>query len=143
MDLEALRSNWALVVAAGLGFIVVVIVIVHLLGQTAGGKLRATLQDLKRARREEAKAMRSMQKAERLARRLHENAESIKPRHLQEAKEALQDARALAKIANDRVLVAQNHVHRVIHEEYPPKKQQRLRQKYLPPEIRDTKPFSF
>ncbi len=87
--------------------------------------------------------MKSVEKAEHVANRLNENAERAKPRHLQEAKDALQDARALAKIANDRILIAENHVRRVIHEEFPPVKQEALRQKYLSDPARDKKPFTF
>jgi DNA-binding phage protein len=143
MDLELLKVNWALAIAAMLGLVILVIVIVQLIGRTAAGQLRAKVKGLAEARLEEAKAIQAVEKAERIATRLHEKSDDTKPRHLQEAKEALQDARALAKIANDKVLVAQNHVRRIIHEEYPPKKQDKLRQKYLPAEERDTKPFSF
>jgi hypothetical protein len=143
MDWNLLKSNWALIVAAILATIIVVILIVQLLRRSAGGQLRATLRDLKKARQEEAKALKTVKKAERIVARLQEKAERAKPRHLQEAQEALGDARALAKIANDKLMVAENHVRRVIHEEYPPVKQEKLRQKYLPEPARDKKPFSF
>lgn len=143
MDMELLKGNWALLIAAVLALIVLVIIAVHLIGRSAAGQLRRTVKDLKKARQQEVEAIKSVDKAERIARRLQGDAERTKPRRLQEAKEALQDARALAKIANDKVLVAQNHVRRVIHEEYPPRRQEKLRKKYLPDEQRDTKPFSF
>jgi uncharacterized membrane protein YcjF (UPF0283 family) len=143
MDWNLLKSNWALIVAAILATIIVVILIVQLLRRSAGGQLRATLRDLEKARQEEAKALKTVKKAERIVARLQEKAERAKPRHLQEAQEALGDARALAKIANDKLMVAENHVRRVIHEEYPPVKQEKLRQKYLPEPARDKKPFSF
>jgi len=119
------------------------IVVVQLVQRSAGGQLRATVRALAQARQDEAKALKSVEKAERIARRLHEKADRAKPRHLQEAKDALGDARALAKIANDKVLIAQNHVRRVIYEEYPPARQEALREKYLPPQERDKRPFSF
>jgi DNA-binding phage protein len=98
---------------------------------------------LAEARRDEGRALQAVEKAERIARRLHERAEQAKPRHVQEANGVLEDARMLAKIANDQVLIAENHVRRVIHEEYPPVKQERLRKKYLPEQAADKKPFSF
>jgi len=55
----------------------------------------------------------------------------------------VEDAKMLAKIANDKVLIAENHVRRVIHEEYPPVKQERLRKKYLPAQAADKRRFSF
>jgi len=143
MDWNLLKSNWALLIAAVLGAIILMIVVVQLVQRSAGGQLRATVRALAQARQDEAKALKSVEKAERIARRLHEKADRAKPRHLQEAKDALGDARALAKIANDKVLIAQNHVRRVIYEEYPPARQEALREKYLPPQERDKRPFSF
>ena len=143
MDWNILKSNWALAVAAIIGFFIVLIVVAHLIRRSAWGQLRQTLRSLAKARQNEANVLNSVERAERIARRLDENADRAKPRHLQEAKDALQDARALAKIANDKILVAENHVRRVIHEEYPPVKQEALRQKHLPDPARDKKPFSF
>ncbi len=143
MDWNILKSNWALAVAAIIGFFIVLIVVAQLIRRSAWGQLRQTLQSLAKARQNEASALKSVERAEGIARRLDENADRAKPRHLQEAKDALQDARALAKIANDKILVAENHVRRVIHEEYPPVKQEALRQKYLPEPSRDKNPFSF
>ena len=65
------------------------------------------------------------------------------PMLVQEARDALQDARALQKIADDRLLVAENQVRRIIVEEFPPIKQLRLRRRYLPADVRDPRPFSF
>lgn len=143
MDLNMLKSNWALAVAAILGFIIVMIAVAQMIRRSSWGQLRQTLKTLAKARQDEAKVLKSAEKAERIARRLDEIADRAKPRHLQEAKDTLQDARALVKIANDKILVAENHVRRVIHEEYPPLRQEALRQKYLPDPARDKKPFSF
>lgn len=143
MELNTLKSNWALVVAAIIGAIIVLIVLSQLIQRSAGGQLRKTVRELNKSRRKEAKLLKAADKAERIARRLHETADTVKPRHMQEAKDALGDARALAKIANDKVLIAQNHVRRIIHDEYPPRKQEKLRQKFLPDDAPDKKPFSF
>lgn len=143
MDPEYIKSNWALIIAAALGVLIALIFVIHLFRQSAAGQLRATLRALAKARKDEAKATKSAENAERVARRLHDKADRAKPRHLQEAKDALGDARALAKIANDKVLIAENHVRKVIHEEYPPVKQQALRDKYLPAQKRDKIPFTF
>jgi len=143
MDSELLKSNWALLVAVGIGLIIVVIVLSRLIRRSAWGQLRETRRALTEARQDEARALQAVDKAERIARRLHEQAEQTKPRHVREAKELLEDARMLAKIANDKVLIAENHVGRVIHEEYPPVKQGRLRKKYLPEQAPDKRPFSF
>ena len=49
----------------------------------------------------------------------------------------------LQKIAEDQVQVARNHVRRVICDEYPPRRQSRLRRKFLDESESDQKPFSF
>ena len=64
-------------------------------------------------------------------------------RAVQEATEAMQDAEALLKSADDQVLIAGNHVRKLIVEEFPPKQHERMRNKYLPGEHKDDKPFSF
>jgi len=143
MDWDILKSNWALAVAAVLGIIIALVTLVQLFRRSAAGQLRKTVATLAKAQQDAAKILKSLAKAERIAKRLHDNADRAKPRHLQEAKEALGDARALAKIANDKVLVAENHVRRVIHEEYPPRRQEALRRQHLPSQERDKRPFSF
>ena len=74
---------------------------------------------------------------------LEARAGSVQPRRLREAAEAVQDAEALLKIARDQVLIAENHVRKIIVEEFPPKRHDRMRSKYLPGELDDGKPFSF
>ena len=143
MDWTILKSNWALAVAAIIGFIIVMSVVAQRIRRSSWGQLRQALHTLAKARRYEAKALKSAKKAERVARGLHEIADRAKPRILQEAKDVLQDARALAIIANDKILVAENHVRLVIQQEYPPVRQEALQQKYLPDPARDKKPFSF
>ena len=143
MDWNFLKSNWALAAASVIAVVIVFFVIAQLIRRSAWGQLQETLRTLDKVRRHEAKALKSVEKAEGIAERLSENAERAKPRHLQEAKDALSDARALAKIANDKILVAENHVRRVIHDEYPPIRHEAMRQRYLPDPARDRKPFSF
>jgi hypothetical protein len=143
MDPELLKSNWALLAAVGIGLIIALIVLSQLIRRSAWGQLRETRRTLAEARQGAARALQAVEKAARIAKRLHERAEHTKPRHVQEANEVLEDARMLAKIANDKVLIAENHVRRVIHEEYPPVKQERLRKKYLPEQAADKRPFSF
>ena len=75
--------------------------------------------------------------------RLEGKAASVAPRRLQEAVEAAQDAEALLKIANDQVLIAENHVRKIIVEEFPPRSHDRLRARCLPGEHADARPFSF
>lgn len=80
---------------------------------------------------------------ERKCERLQERADKVKPRHVEEARGELTDARALAKIAHDQTLIAENHVRRVIVEEFPPARQARLRARYRVGDEPTKKPFTF
>ena len=142
MDWNLFISNWALVVAGGIGVVLAFVIIGNLITRTGWGQLRQNLHFLAKARKNEAKAMKAVEKAESIAKRLDENAETTKPRLLQEAIDTLQDARALATIANDKLMVAENHVRRIILDEYPPVRQEALQKKHLPDSARDKKPLS-
>lgn len=143
MDYLLDKGNWALLAAVGLAVLVGLVILGRLIGGSRHGQLRHTLADLHNCQHELKKATNAARKAENSVDRLRNRLASVKPRHAQEAKDAMQDARSLQKIAADKVLVAQNHVRRVIHEEFPPNKQGRLRAKYLPNDRPDGKPFSF
>jgi 1,6-anhydro-N-acetylmuramate kinase len=118
-------------------------VVAVLLRRSARGQLKRVRADLRKALKRNRKATSVVEKCHRRLVKLDANATKVKPRLLQEAKDALGDARALEKIANDQVLIAGNHVRRVIHEEFPPSQQQKLRDRYLPGEEKDKRPFSF
>ncbi len=143
MTVDFLRQNWALVVAAALLLIIGVITIAVLYRRSATGQLSRTAKRAREARNKLSTAQRAVAAVEKRVTRLQEKAASTKPRLLQEAKGALQDAKALQKIAGDQVLVADNHLRKVILEEYPPARHDALRQKYLPDDKPDTNPFSF
>lgn len=143
MNADSLGENWALWLAVVPGLIVAVSVLRYLAGRTARGRLRKVLKEHRRATRDLAAARRLSEQAEARLRKLSARAEKVKPRVLEEAKEALDDARSLTKIAGDKVLVQANHVRRVIFEEFPPSKHDKLRAKYLPQDIADERPFSF
>ena len=66
----------------------------------------------------------------------------LTPRSIAEAAGALEDARALQKIAEDQLLIARNHVRKIILEEYPPQRHEALRQRFLPADEGDSKPFT-
>ena len=70
-------------------------------------------------------------------------ADKVKPRVLQEARNALDDARALQRIMNDRAQVTRNLVRRAIFEEFPPSRHEKLRARYLPEDVESGRPFSF
>jgi hypothetical protein len=143
MDSEFLVSHWGLLAASLLLFAAALHIALSGWQHSASGQLRqaiTTMQDLRQAA---AKADGATVKAESRLDSLLQSRDKVRPSYLQEAKDALQDARALQKIADDRLLVAENHVRRIILEEFPPVKQHKLRSRFLPADVRNPRPFSF
>lgn len=143
MDVELLLQNWGLAVALVLLLGVAMFIIAALVRRSSWGQLRQTLVNCQARRNEHKAALAAANKAEKRLAGLLSHADTVKPRRLQEAKDRLEDTRALVKIADDQLMIARNHVRRVIHEEYPPRKHAQLRRKYLPDDQPDGKPFSF
>lgn len=142
MTLEFVSKNWALVAASVLGTAVLLFVIFRVFQDSARGRLQATVRALRDRERQASVAHKAAEKASVALERLRRDVGSVKPRRLQEASEALEDARALARIAADQVLVARNHVRKIILEEYPPRRHDRMRQRYLRQDPADDKPFT-
>ena len=143
MDVNFATSHWALLLAILLLVLVVIVVLWQVFGRTRFGQLRRARAVHARAVSNLRSASAATAKAATRLEKLQGRAATSRPRHLQEAEGALQDARMLEKIADDKHQVARNHVRRVIYEEYPPTKHARLRKKYLGEEESVEKPFSF
>lgn len=142
MMLEILGKYWALVAASVLGTAIVLFVLFRIHEDSGRGQLLARIRELRAREREAKRARKAVDKAAARLERLRARADSVKPRHGQEASEVLEDARALQKIADDQVLVARNHVRKIILEEYPPKRHAAMRARYLPQDEVDQKPFT-
>lgn len=143
MTPEILQQHWALVGASVVGTAVLLFVLWRAWLESPRGRLAAARRDLSEALRV---ARKRQKKAHSLANRLEHleaRSESVQPIRLQEAAEAVQDARALLKIATDQVLIAENHVRKIIVEQYPPKHHERMRSRYLPGERAADRPFTF
>jgi len=143
MNIESLHSDWAVWLALGSLAIAIALMIPILVKRTSRSKLNKVLSDLKETQKELRKTARVSDKAEKKLQRMLANIERVKPRELQEAKDAVDDSKALTKILSDKMMVAQNHVRRVIHDEFPPSKHERLRARYLPQDVEDGRPFQF
>jgi hypothetical protein len=137
------KENWALFVAAVLISIVALTVAAQLYRLSSRGQLRAQVAMLARRRKQLKRIGIAVQKAEHRLAGMAERADRIRPRIVQESKDRLADAQALQKISHDQVLIAENYLRRVIHEEYPPRRHEELRARYLPANQPDKKPFSF
>lgn len=143
MEWHFAKENWALFGALAVALMVAVSIATQTLTQTPSNRLRRVRGDLEEERRKRSRAGAAARKAEVRVDRLMQKQQTVKPRVLQEARDALQDARALAKIAEDRFMIAENNVRKIIHEEFPPRKHDRMRRKYLPDRTADGRPFSF
>jgi len=143
MNIEALQSDWAVWLALASLIIAIVLIIPILLKRTSRSKLNKVLADMNETRKELRKTARVSDKAEKKLQKMLGNIERVKPRDLQEAKDAVDDGKALTKILSDKMMVAQNHVRRVIHDEFPPAKHDRMRAKYLPQDVKENRPFQF
>lgn len=136
MNLEFLTRHWALVLAGILAVVITLFVVFRVWSDSAGGQLRAMHNALLRRRQELSRHQKVADKAENKLVKLRARADSVKPRHLQEAAEALEDAAALAKIANDQVMIAETRLRELILEEFPQNQHIALRARYFGDESR-------
>ena len=143
MTLSFLEQHWALVSASIVATAVLIFASWRVWQDSPRGRLGAARRRLRGKRTEARKQLKALQKLSSRLDGLEAKAGSVQPRRLREAAEAVQDAEALLKIAGDQVLIAENHVRKIIVEEFPPKRHDRMRSRYLPGEGEDGKPFSF
>ena len=143
MNLDLLRDNWALATAAAIALVVLVLALVRGLGASARVRLRKASGRLAAERGRLRKAEAAVERAERRVQSLKARVEKVKPLVLQEAIGKAADQQALARIARDNVLIAEQRLRQIIHEEFAPAKQARLRARYLPESAPDKRPFSF
>ena len=143
MTLEFLQRHWALAAASILVAAIVLFAAWRAWLDSPRGRLHLAQR---RLRKKELEARRQQKRLARLSAQLdslRRKADTVKPIRLQETAEAVQDAEALLKIADDQVLIAGNHVRKIIVEEFPPKRHDRMRSKYLPGEQKDDRPIRF
>lgn len=143
MDAAWIKANWALAIAVVIGIVIACLAAAHAYRGSARGQLRQVRKVLAAERRKQRRAGARVLEAQQRKARLEQRAERVRPRALREAVEALADAKALEKIAADRVAIAENHVRRVIFEEFPPARHERLAARYLPERPAADKPFTF
>jgi predicted metal-dependent phosphoesterase TrpH len=143
MTQALLQQHWALVVGSIVGGAALTFAAWRAWLDSPRGRLAAARRRLRSAWLEARRRQQALQQLSARLAGLQKKAESVKPRRLEETAGAVQDAEALLKIAGDQVLVAENHVRKIIVEEFPPKRHDRMRSRYLPRERTDGKPFSF
>ena len=131
MTFEFFTHHWALAVAGVLAVVITLFVVFRVWTDSAGGQLRAMYNALLQRRAELSRQQRVADRAEKQLGKLRARADSVKPRHLQEAAEAFEDTTALVKIANDQVMIAETRLRDLILEEFPQKLHTALRAEYL------------
>ncbi len=143
MTVDFISRNWSLLIAGVLATGIVLFLLFRVFSDSARGRLRSEVKRLNQCYKDYQRARKASDKAaERLA-TLEQKAASVKPRRIQEASEALEDARMLQKIAEDQVMIAENYVQKLIVDEFPPKQHSALRDKHLRRHAEDGKPFTF
>jgi len=143
MDWQTINENWALYAASVPALIVIGAVWVSVWRKSSRGKLSATLAAYRDDLRRFEAANKKQAAAEGRVKRLQQRAKKVKPRVLQEAKDALEDTKALVRLIDNKVQVSANLVRKVIFKEYPPNQHEKLRARYLPGDVADGRPFSF
>lgn len=136
MNLEFLTRHWALALAGVLAAVITLFLVFRAWSDSAGGQLRAMHNALLRRRQELSRQQKRADNAEKKLSKLRARADSVKPRHLQEAAEALEDTTALARIANDQVMIAETRLRELILEEFPQNQHVALRARYFDDESR-------
>ena len=131
MTIDFVQQYWALLGGSVIGLAVVLFLSWRVWQDSPRGRLGSELRRLEQARAEVRKHERAGKKAEARLERLKARSESVKPRLIEETAEALGDANALVKIAGDQVMVAETRVRTIISEEFPPRRQEDLRRRYL------------
>ena len=86
------------------------------------------MRDRERAAR---KAVKALEEATHKIERLRVRSESVPPKQADAARDGLQEAQELQKLIDDQLLIARNNVRLLIVEEYPPKRHDAMRSKYL------------
>lgn len=143
MAVEFIRHNWAVLAASVLGLGILLFVAFRAFEDSARGRLMRLVRAYDQKVLAAQKAQKVSSTAVARLQKMHARRDSAIPKHIQKAAEALEDARALLKIADDQVLIAANHVRKTILEEFPPRQHERLRARYLPEKEPSEKPFTF
>lgn len=131
MTLELVQQYWALLAGSVIGLVVVLMLVHRAWQDSARGRLRVAVGELRQKRQDVAKQERVLRKAENSLAGLEARSDTVAPRRLELAREAVIDDKALLKILSDQVLVAQTKARTIIFEEFPPRRHDTLRQKYL------------
>jgi len=131
MTIDYLQQNWALVIASVLGLGIVLFVLFRASQDSRRGRLGSALTYLRDRERAAQAAAKAVEKATTKLERLRTKADSVAPKQAEKAREALLEAQEIEKLIDDQLLIARNNVRMLIFEEFPPKRHDAMRKKYL------------
>jgi signal transduction histidine kinase len=97
---------------------------------TPRGRLNRQRRELKHRLFERQQAEKTVAKAKRDFAKLQGRAKEVQPKLLREAEGHADDMQQMLVHASDKVLVAENHVRRILLDEFPPAVHQQLLEKY-------------
>lgn len=119
-----------LYIGLGIFLIIAVGVVLPNIMPTPRGRLNRQRRELRHRHFEYQQAENTADKAGREFAKLKSRAENVQPKQLREAEGRAADMKIMLGHANDKVLVAQNHVRRILLDEFPPAVHQQLLKKY-------------
>ena len=116
----------------GLGIFLIILlgVVLPNIMPTPRGRLNRQRRELKHRLFERQLAEKAADKAQRDFAKLQSRAQNVQPKQLREAEDLAADMKTMLVHANDKVLVAENHVRRILLDEFPPAVHQALLEKY-------------
>ena len=131
MTIDYLQQNWALLIAGVLGLGIVLFVLFRASQDSRRGRLGSALTYMRDRERAARKAVKSLAEATHKIERLRAKSESVPPKQADAARDTLREAQEVQKLIDDQLLIARNNVRLLITEEYPPKRHEAMRSKYL------------
>jgi hypothetical protein len=130
MDSVPFAEFALLYLGIGIFLVVAIAVILPNIMPTPRGRLNRQRRELRHSLYERQQAERGSAKAARELVKLQARAQDVQPKLLREAEGRAQDMQIMFGRANDKVLVAENHVRRILLDEFPPATHQQLLKKY-------------
>jgi len=132
MDTMVLSDHTFLLIGLGIFLAVSVGVVLPNLLPTARCRVNRRCRELRFHLYELQQAEKAAKKAVRTQEKLRAKVQQISPKRMREAEERASDLITMLAHAKENVMVAENHVRRVLLEEYPPAKHRLMLDKFLP-----------
>ena len=131
MNAATLQQHWALIAASVLFLGILLFVVFRLLQDSRRGRLAKALQHLGERERAQAGAKKAVSKAGVRLQKLQARGDSVPPAQVLAARDALTEAEETLRLLHDQVLVVRNNARTIIIEDYPSKRHEAMRRKYL------------